>query len=195
MASQQMSGAAAVRARIADGLAFDTVLAAAKAQAPWAVQRLYRSVAASVTGYLRAQRAPDPDDLASEVFLRVFRRLTTFEGDQAAFRSWVFTIAHHLLVDERRKLARRPVIADVADYQREQLAGGDAEAEAMSALSDESAARLLTALTDEQRTALLLRIVADMSLVQVGEIMGKSPGTVKALQRRGLAALRRQIAS
>jgi RNA polymerase sigma factor (sigma-70 family) len=194
MASQQTREPAS-RARIADGLAFETVLVAAKAQAPWAVQRLYRSLSGPVSGYLRAQRASDPDDLASEVFLRVFRKLSTFDGDQAAFRSWVFTIAHHLVVDERRRVSRRPVIIDLRDHERVQMVGGDAEQDAMASLSGTDSLRLLEALTAEQRTALLLRVVADMTLEQTGEIMGKRPGTVKALQRRAVASLRRQIST
>jgi len=46
--------------------------------------------------------------VASESFLSIFRSLHGFEGDEAAFRSWVFTIVHHRLIDERRRADRRP---------------------------------------------------------------------------------------
>jgi RNA polymerase sigma-70 factor (ECF subfamily) len=190
MASTRVAPA---RVRIEDGLAFNTVLAAAKAQAPWAVQKLYRSVKVPVHGYLRAQGIGDPEDLASEVFLRVFRSLARFEGDQAAFRSWVFTIAHHLIIDERRKTSRRPTLVELSDREHREAAGGDAEQEALAALSDTNARRMLQGLTEAQRSALLLRIVADMSVEQIAHALGKRPGTVKALQRRALASIRRQL--
>ena len=60
-------------------------------------------------GYLRANGAPDPEDVLSEAFLQVARDIGGFEGDQESFRAWVFTIAHHRLIDARRRSARRPV--------------------------------------------------------------------------------------
>lgn len=54
-----------------------------------------------------------------------------------------------------------------------------------------SALHLISRLTPEQRDVLALRIVADLAVDEVARIVGKQPGAVKALQRRGLAALRR----
>ena len=48
---------------------FDLVLSAAQADAPWAYERLYRSLSPSIRGYLRIQGTADPEDLTSEVFL------------------------------------------------------------------------------------------------------------------------------
>ena len=56
----------------------------------------------AVAGFFRLQRAAEPDDLTSEVFLGVLRNLHRFRGDEAQFRSWVFTIAYRRLADERR---------------------------------------------------------------------------------------------
>ena len=44
----------------------------------------------------------DAEDLTGDVFVRVARNLHEFKGDSAALRRWVFTIAHHRLVDEYR---------------------------------------------------------------------------------------------
>ena len=59
-------------------------------------------------GYFRLQGAREPEDLVSEVFLGAFRSLDSFTGSEAQFRSWLFTIAHRRLTDERRRWARRP---------------------------------------------------------------------------------------
>ncbi|MDP1805172.1 MAG: sigma-70 family RNA polymerase sigma factor, partial [Acidimicrobiales bacterium] len=90
------------------------MLSAAQADAPWAYERLYRSLSPSICGYLRIQGAADPEDLTSEVFLGAFRGLGSFAGDEDRFRSWVFTIAHRRLTDERRARSCRPAIADAA---------------------------------------------------------------------------------
>jgi RNA polymerase sigma factor (sigma-70 family) len=86
------------------------VLSAAQADAAWAYERLYRMLSPSVCGYLRVQGAADPEDLTSEVFLGAFRRIGSFAGDEGQSRSWVFTIAHRRLTDERRARGCRPVL-------------------------------------------------------------------------------------
>lgn len=145
-----------------------------------------------MAGYLRGQRALEPEDLTSEVFLGVFRGLGSFEGSEQQFRSWVFTIAHRRLLDERRRAARQPPLAEV-DAQLN-LPGGDAEREALDALGEQWVQRLSARLSADQRTVLLLRIVADLTADEVAGITGKTVGAVRALQRRGLDALRRMIA-
>jgi RNA polymerase sigma-70 factor (ECF subfamily) len=160
---------------------------------PHAVERLYADLAPAVAGYLRVQRAVEPEDLTSEVFLGVFRGLGSFEGGEAQFRSWVFTIAHRRLQDERRRLARRPQLTSVDPELG--LPGGDTEREALDSLGEQWVWRLSARLSTDQRTVLLLRVVADLTAEQVAQITGRSEGAVRALQRRGLEALRRMIAA
>lgn len=136
------------------------------------------------------QRATEPEDLTSEVFLGVFGGLGSFTGSEPQFRSWVFTIAHRRLLDDRRRLARRPHQAPL----EVDPSGGDVEAEAMESLGEQWVTSLCGRLSADQRTVLLLRIVADLSAEEVARITGKTVGAVKALQRRGLAALRRKLA-
>jgi RNA polymerase sigma factor (sigma-70 family) len=170
---------------------FDDVLAAAQAGAGWAFERLYADLAPRVVGYLRVQGASDPEDLTSEVFIGVFRGIAGFRGDEAGFRSWVFTIAHRRLTDDRRRRGRQP--GTVPLDEAEGRAGGDVEQQALAALGDQRVRDLLAGLSEEQRTVLTLRIVGDLTVEQVATAIGKRPGAVKALQRRALATLRRSI--
>ena len=176
------------------GEQFESVLLAAQVGAAWAFDVLYRDLAGPVTGYLRLQGADDPDDTASEVFLGVFRGLSRFEGDEAAFRSWVFSIAHRRLVDERRRRARRPQTTPIGVLDLEWTGGRDVEAQALAVLEAESLVRLCDRLSPDQRSVILLRLVADLSMEQVAKTLGKRAGAIKALQRRGLEALRRELA-
>jgi RNA polymerase sigma-70 factor (ECF subfamily) len=175
------------------GAAFAEVLLAAKAGAPWAFERLYAELSGAVAGYLRMQRAVEPEDLTSEVFLGVFRGLGSFDGTEQQFRSWVFTIAHRRLQDERRRAARRPQVTGMDGLAGR--CGGDVEREAMDTLGEQWVIRVSARLSAEQRTVLLLRTVADLSADQVAQVTGKSVGAVHALQRRALEVLRRQLAA
>ena len=173
------------------GAAFESVLSAARANEGWAFERLFDELAGPVAGYLRVQGAREPDDLANEVFLGVFSGIAGFHGSEDQFRSWVFTIAHHRLIDERRRLGRRPVLAEGEPDAN--LSGGDAEDDALRSAGNERARELLGRLARDQRDVLLLRILADLTVEQAAEALRKTPGAVKALQRRSLAALRREI--
>ncbi|RBY84178.1 RNA polymerase sigma factor [Blastococcus sp. TF02A-26] len=175
------------------GPVFEEVLAAARAGAAWAFEVLYRDLAPAVTGYLRVHGALDPDDLASETFLDVFRGLGGFTGDEQGLRSWVFTIAHRRLVDDWRRRGRRPQLADDGDVAADSV-GGDVEDDVLTRLGTESVHRLCAALPADQRSVVLLRVLADLTVEQVAEVMGRSVGSVKALQRRGLRRLREELA-
>ncbi len=178
---------------MAVGTTFDDVLTAAQAGAAWAFEVLYRELSPAVTGYLRLHGAAEPDDLASETFLAVFRGLGGFRGDEAALRSWVFTIAHRRLVDEWRRRSRRPQTSDDAGDRLAEVAGGDVEDDVLTRLGAEAVHRLCAGLPGDQRSVLLLRVLADLTVEQVADVMGRSVGAVKALQRRGLRRLREEL--
>lgn len=171
------------------GIGFPEVLAAARAGADWAWERLYDSVAGAVRGYLAAHGAADADELAGEVLLQLVRGLPRFEGDEAGFRSWVFLVAHHRLIDERRRQRRDDALAR---QERTTTAPG-ADADSESRLAEAEWGLRLRRLTDDQRDVVLLRVVADLSAEEVGRILGKKPGAVRVLQHRALARLRADL--
>lgn len=142
---------------------------------------VYRSLAPAVLGYLRAERAPDPEDLLGEVFLQVARDLRRFDGDAAALRRWVFKIAHHRVIDARRRGARRPAVASSEVPDR--------AAPAVDTAIDPALVEALGRLTPEQREVVVLRFVADLPLEAVADVTGRSVGAVKAMQHRALDAL------
>src|SRR5687768_10966673 len=174
------------------GLAFDDVLAAAQAGAAWAFEVLYRDLSPVVTGYLRLHGAVEPDDLASETFLGVFTGLAGFSGDEAALRSCVFTIAHRRLIDDWRRRSRRPQLTDDAGDLTVHP-GGNVEDDALVRIGAADVHRMCAELPDDQRSVLLLRVLADLTVEQIAQVMGKSVGAVKALQRRGLRTLRDRL--
>jgi RNA polymerase sigma-70 factor (ECF subfamily) len=168
---------------------FDAVLAAARDGAPWASERMFTALAPAVTGYLRVQGSAEPEDLTSEVFVAILRNLPNFQGDEAGFRSWVFTIAHRRLLDERRRLARRPMPQPLTATTAAAVVEGAID----RSLGAERVRALCDRLVPDQRDVLLLRLLGDLSIEQIAGALGKSKGAVKALQRRGLAAVGRLL--
>lgn len=169
---------------------FQSILEAAGQGAEWAWSHLIESTDGSLRSYVRRQGAIDVDDLVGETWLHVARRLRHFSGDEAAFRSWVFMVAHHRLIDERRRTARRPT-----DYQQETdldrvcPAVRSAESEVLERLGFNSLQEVLDRLPPDQREVVLLRFVSGFGVTEAARIVGKSPGAVRALQRRALRRL------
>jgi RNA polymerase sigma-70 factor (ECF subfamily) len=169
---------------------FESVLLGARSGAEWAWERLVHELDPVLRGYVRRQGGVDVDDLVGETWLHVARNLGRFAGDERAFRSWVFMIAHHRVVDERRRSARRPQ-GEITDDELAQSTPGapSAELEALGRIDDEHVQALLDRLSREQREVVLLRFVADFRVTEIARIVGKNPGAVRALLRRALRRL------
>jgi RNA polymerase sigma factor (sigma-70 family) len=169
---------------------FATLLAGARANAPEAWERLYAWLAPGIAGYLRMLGAREVDDLTSEVLLAVFRRIASFEGSESSFRSWVFTVAHSRLIDERRRRNRRPDPLPLEAGFETAPAPTTTEDAAFRALEVVRIEAICAQLPDDQRAVILLRIIGELSVDQVAEVLHKSPGAVKQLQRRGFEKAR-----
>jgi RNA polymerase sigma factor (sigma-70 family) len=170
---------------------FHETLRSAQRGAAWACTLLYESLVQSVVAYVRLRGAADPDDVTSETFLCVFRDLGRFQGEEADFRAWVFTVARHRVVDAHRRASRRPPTTRLEDLDTFDAWGGDAECEAVDRLALADVVSMLGVLTEDQRDVVLLRLVADMPLEDTARILGLSVSAVKARQHRAVTALRR----
>lgn len=175
------------------GPGFDHTLDAARRGDERAWTELYLQLAPILTGYLRGQGCPNAEDVASETLLQVVRDLRRFDGGEAAFRSWVFTIAHHRLIDARRHASARPSDATEDGLLEDRTSTGSFEEDAIGGLGVPEVEHLLVGITPAQREVLLLRYVADLSLHEVAEVIGKGYGATKALHRRALDALRAHV--
>ena len=154
---------------------------------------LYRELAPQVRGYFAARRLHQPDDLTSEVFLEVARRIGRFTGDATAFRTWVFVIAHSRLVDEIRRAQRRRAEAPLAEAAGA-AAADDVEHEVMGRLRREELLTLLDGLTPEQRDVVLLRAFGGLSVGEVAAVLRRTTTGVKVLHHRAVKALQKRLA-
>ncbi|MFJ1704660.1 sigma-70 family RNA polymerase sigma factor [Kitasatospora sp. NPDC088346] len=145
---------------------------------------LYRRCAPQVSRYL-TRRIRDPlavEDLTSETFLRVLRRIGTFHWQGRAFEAWVLTIARNLATDHQRALvlARNRPDADLPG----QRPSPSAEDEALTQIFQDGLEAILDGLTPPQRECLRLRLIADLSVDETARIMGRTTGAVKTLHYR-----------
>ena len=175
------------------GESFASVLAGAQAGEPWAFERIYRDLWGRVVNYFAGHQVGEEEDLAADVFVALAERISAFRGDETAFRSWVFTIAHHRLVDNVRRINRRRTIV-VEPEQMVQYAGhGDAEVDAIDTVSRQATVSLIATLPPAQSEVVLLRVMAGLTAEEIGRIIGKRATAVRALQHRAVRRLARQL--
>jgi RNA polymerase sigma-70 factor (ECF subfamily) len=181
---------------------FQGILTAAQDGGEWAVAILYRWLHPALVSYLRSRAGDAADDLASETWMAVARGLGSFSGEEAAFRSWVFTIAHRRLIDHHRAAARRPRSRSLHTSEGDgpestplDIPGADDPAGAVldAVAGDEAVRRIVALLPKDQADIVLLRVVAGLSVDEVAEITGRRPGTVRVLQHRALRRLAERI--
>jgi RNA polymerase sigma-70 factor, ECF subfamily len=174
--------------------AFERVLAEAKAGAEWAITSLYRDIQPSLLRYLRSQAPADGEDLASEVWLDAASGLARFQGDEAAFRRWLFTIAQRRLIDFRRRDGRRRAVLEPLEGSFVASVAADPEARLLASSEMEVALARIVSLSPEQAEVVLLRVIAGLKVEDVATILGKKPGTIRVLQHRALKRLAEDLA-
>jgi RNA polymerase sigma-70 factor, ECF subfamily len=175
------------------GPEFPAVLRAAAAGGEEAFGRLWHDLQPRLLRYFMVVSPAAAEDLASETWLGVVRGINRFEGNEAAFRAWVFTIARHELLDWRRRAARRATEDLPASGLVDQAAPDDPAAAALEGFSTRAALAVVATLPPDQAEAVVLRVVAGLEVDRVAAIMGKRPGTVRVLTHRGLRRLAERL--
>ncbi len=176
---------------------FSAVIDAASNGGEWAFEILFRDYQPALLRYLRGQATNAADDIASETWIAVARGLSGFHGEPDEFRAWLFTVARHRLIDERRRDKRRVQTSALTSTEVVGVVGvvgDDPETAVMDAVAgDLAAARIVGFLPPDQADVILLRVVADLSVEQVADILGKKPGHIRVLQSRGLKRLAERL--
>jgi len=128
------------------------------------------------------------EDLTSEVFIRMIRALPKYRYRGISFQAWLFQIAHNLAVDYFRKAGKWVHIALEDNLHASNI---DLDSTIDHNLTSNMLRQALEKINKGQREVIILRFVAGMPISQVAQTLRKSEDTVKGLQRRGLASLRK----
>jgi RNA polymerase sigma-70 factor (ECF subfamily) len=169
---------------------FDTALRAARDGHGRGFTTLYEMHEPRMASFVRSRGVSDPDEVVNDVFLAAFSRVREFTGGPADFRAWIFRIARNKVADWYRARERDQRRVEAAGATRVDKSAADvADGVAGTVLADE----LLALLTEDQREVLLLRVVAGLSGPETARVTDRPLTAVKALQRRALETLRREI--
>jgi RNA polymerase sigma-70 factor (ECF subfamily) len=139
---------------------------------------------------VRIRDRDDAEDLVQRVFLKMIEALPRYEQRGVPFAAWAFRLARNTVIDFER--TRHPHTALDAIPDRPDEVAGPAELAELEA--DRAAVRgAIATLTPEQRDVVTYRFFAGLSPAEIGALMGRREGSVRALQFRALTALRSRL--
>ncbi|MBB4915660.1 sigma-70 family RNA polymerase sigma factor [Streptosporangium saharense] len=160
---------------------------AARTGTPTTVEAFVRAVYPDVRRFVTHLAGPHAaEDLTQETFVRVLLALPRFAGRSSA-RTWLLSIARRVVIDRFRSAARRPLLADLADWQsaaeRHQPLGLPGREDGV-ALAD-----LLSRVPRERREAFVLTQLAGVPYGEAAELIGCPIGTVRSRVARARSQL------
>ena len=131
-------------------------------------------------------RRDEAEELAQEVFLRVFRSLHQFDLT-THFVPWLVRVSRNLCIDEHRSRAREKaaLVADEVDEERTEDAGASPHRDLQEKELEQRVRQGLGELAEELRTALVLRDLQGLSYSEIAEVLHLAVGTVKSRIHRG----------
>jgi RNA polymerase sigma-70 factor (ECF subfamily) len=175
-----------------DDETLDRLVAEAKAGDAEAFAAIFDAYAGPIHRFIasRVHRPSDAEDLTQLVFVKALEALPRYEARGIPFGGWLFRLARNAIIDQVR--TRKDNVSLVAAMTREtEDAGPEARAALREDLERVSAA--IHDLTDDQREVIELRFFAGLSVLEAAAAMGRQEGTVRGLQFRAIASLRRSL--
>jgi RNA polymerase sigma-70 factor (ECF subfamily) len=159
-----------------------------------AVSELYNLHIDRIYKYVRYRTGDDQtaEDITAEVFLRAIESLGTYNDQGAPFVAWLYRIAHARVIDYWRSSKRRQTAPLDDPLLQDGLVETD-EAIDIDFLQHRSLWSALQQLTDDQQNVIILKFVEGLGNAEIGQILGKTEGAIKALQRRALETLARLL--
>ena len=131
--------------------------------------------------------AGEAEDAAQEVFLRIYRRLATYDAEHR-FSTWVLSIASHYCIDLlRRKRPWLVPLENISNWMRARTRGP--EAAALAQEQQDTVRSLLAKLPEHYRLVLLLRYWHDLGYEEIAQVVDLPVSTIKARLHRARNAL------
>jgi RNA polymerase sigma-70 factor (ECF subfamily) len=169
----------------------DAIIRRAQALDSGALAELYNRHFDGIYRYLftRTHHQADAEDLTEQVFLKMVDSIHRYRPRGVAFSSWLYRIAHNLLVDRYRRAGREAV--ELTDRVRD----GRPHADPATLVQNHEERRELLAavqrLTPEQQQVITMRFIDNLEVDEIARLMRRRPGAIHSMQHRALASLYR----
>jgi RNA polymerase sigma-70 factor (ECF subfamily) len=140
--------------------------------------------------YIKVRSQIEAEDLTQEVFIKAYEGIRNYRWKELPITAWLFRIAHNHVIDYIRKISKEKR-ADLSEADA--ISGGDPVYMTEQNFEIYELKNALEKLPDAQREVATLRFISELSISEVALTLGKSEGTVKALQFNAIASLRKLL--
>ncbi len=149
------------------------------------IDRVYRHL------YYRVGTVTDVEDLTQQVFLKAWQAIGRYKKTSSPFLAWLITISHNLVVDfYRTKKGKTYLDVEVVEVVADDSASSP-ERVAEGHFVQRQLRRAILKLHGEQQQVVLLRFIEGFGHEEIASLLGKREGTIRVIQHRALAKLRR----
>ena len=139
--------------------------------------------------YYRTSDGKDAEDLCSRVFIRALHHIDRYEDRGYPFSAWLYRIAHNLVVNWYRDRERKDEIS-LNDHYPPPALDGNVEERIEKDDEKDALLRVIAGLPEDRRELLILKHVEGLTNAEIGQIMDRTEGAIKALYHRTLESLR-----
>jgi RNA polymerase sigma-70 factor (ECF subfamily) len=133
------------------------------------------------------------EDVTSTVFFRVMRTISTFEGNSAGFRNWLYRIATNAVNDHLKTAKKRAEAVRNAAQEYGHRHAFATESDKEFQKKNLAVKQAILSLKPKYQTVITLRFFEKMKLVEIAEILGKNPATIRTQLARALSGLRKEL--
>ncbi len=153
--------------------------------------QLYQKYVAQIYNYIyfRTSNQKDAEDICSRVFLRALNHIERYEDRGYPFSAWLYRIAHNLVVNWYRDQERSDEIS-IGDQYPPPMMDGKVEDRIEKEDEEEALLSVIYSLPEDRKELLILKHVEGLTNQEIGQIMDRTEGAVKALYHRTLESLR-----
>jgi len=153
------------------------------------IEQIYTEYGGKIRGYIRARvrNSADADDLFSDIFEKILRKLEGFDPEKASLNTWIFTITRNTVIDHfRRAKPSEELDENISDDT-------ELDADLLNAESLGELASALRSLPRQLMDIVVLRYYDGKPLTEIAEMMHLSYGAVKLRHQNALMLLRESL--
>lgn len=150
-------------------------------------EKIYSEYYEKVYGYIvsKINNPHDAEDIAADVFVKIYSKLDTFDESKASISTWIYTVTRNTLTDYYRT---RKVFAEIPETLENDTFIDD---EICNAETLEKLADALEKLDSRERDIIILRFYSGKTLKEIAEKMDISYAYVKILQNKAFSSLKK----
>ena len=139
--------------------------------------------------YFRTSNGKDAEDICSRVFIRALNHIERYEDRGYPFSAWLYRIAHNLVVNWYRDRERSDEIPLEEQYPPPTM-DGNVEERIEKEDDKDLLMAIIHGLSEDRKELLILKHVEGLTNYEIGQIMDRTEGAIKALYHRTLESLR-----